>query len=90
MNYTLFYGAESSAALDGALGGATDITLSDSFGLAAQAGMDVSLSNDWFMNFDLKYIQIDTKATLATGGTTRTVNVDINPWVFGVGVGRRF
>lgn len=90
VNYTLFYGAESSAALDSALGGATDISLSNSFGLAAQAGMDVSLSKDWFMNLDLKYIQIDTKATLATGGTTRTVNVDINPWVFGVGVGRRF
>ena len=90
VNYTLFYGAESSAALDSALGGATGIKLGDSFGLAAQAGLDVSLSKDWFMNFDLKYIQIDTKATLATGGTTRTVNVDINPWVFGVGVGRRF
>ncbi|OGI41135.1 MAG: hypothetical protein A2140_02535 [Candidatus Muproteobacteria bacterium RBG_16_62_13] len=90
VNYTLFYGAESSAALDSALGGATGIKLGDSFGLAAQAGLDVSLSKDWFMNFDLKYIQIDTKATLTTGGTTRTVNVDINPWVFGVGVGTRF
>ncbi len=90
VNYTLFYGAESSAALDAALGGATGVKLSDSFGLSAQAGLDVSLANDWFMNFDVKYIQIDTKATLTTGGTTRTVNVDINPWVLGVGVGRRF
>ena len=52
--------------------------------------MDVGLKNDWFVNFDLKYIQIETKATLVTGSTTRTVDVNINPWVFGIGIGKRF
>jgi len=90
LNYTLFYSDKSSAALNAALGGPTSVDLSNSLGPALQAGLDVDLSKDWFLNFDAKYIWIDTKATLVTGGTTRTVNVDINPWVFGVGIGRRF
>jgi len=90
LNYTLFYSDKSSAALNAALGGPTRVDLSNSFGPALQAGLDVDLSKDWFLNFDAKYIWIDTKATLVTGGTTRTVSVDINPWVLGVGIGRRF
>jgi outer membrane protein len=90
MNYTLFYSDKSSASLNAALGGPTSVDLSNSWGPALQAGLDVDLTKDWFLNVDAKYVWIDTKATLATGGTTRTVNVDINPWVFGVGIGRRF
>ncbi len=90
MNYTLFYSDKSSASLNAALGGSTSVDLSNSWGPALQAGLDMDLTKDWFLNFDAKYIWINTKATLNTGGTTRTVNVDINPWVFGIGIGRRF
>jgi len=90
VNYSKFYNEKSTNSLDTGLGGPTNINLDDSWGLAAQAGVDVGLKNDWFVNFDLKYIQIETKATLVTGSTTRTVDVDINPWVFGVGIGKRF
>ncbi len=90
VNYSKFYNEKSTNSLDTGLGGPTSINLDDSWGLAAQAGVDVGLKNDWFVNFDLKYIQIETKATLVTGGTTRTVDVDINPWVFGIGIGKRF
>ena len=90
VNYSKFYNEKSTNSLDTGLGGPTTINLDDSWGLAAQAGVDVGLKNDWFVNFDLKYIQIETKATLVTGSTTRTVDVDINPWVFGIGIGKRF
>ena len=90
VNYSKFYNEKSTNSLDTGLGGPTNINLDDSWGLAAQAGVDVGLKNDWFVNFDLKYIQIETKATLVTGSTTRTVDVDINPWVFGIGIGKRF
>lgn len=90
VNYSKFYNEKSTNSLDTGLGGPTSINLDDSWGLAAQAGVDVGLKNDWFVNFDLKYIQIETKATLVTGSTTRTVDVDINPWVFGIGIGKRF
>jgi outer membrane protein len=43
-----------------------------------------------FLNFDVKYIDIDTKAKLATTGLgTQTVKISLDPFVFGVGVGFR-
>lgn len=90
VNYSKFYDEKSTNSLDTGLGGPTSINLDDSWGLAAQAGVDLGLKNDWFVNFDLKYINIETKGTLVTGATTRTVDVDINPWIFGIGIGKRF
>ena len=42
------------------------------------------------MNLDLKYINISTTAHLDSTGTQRTVDVDINPWVLGIGIGKAF
>jgi len=90
INYTLFYAAKSAASLDGALGGSTRVKLDDSFGYALQAGVDVDLTPKLFANLDVKYIDMRTTARLTTGATLRTVDVDINPLVVGVGVGFRF
>jgi outer membrane protein len=89
VNYTLFYSEKASSSLEGALG-STSVSLDNSFGLAAQAGVDVDINKDWFLNLDLKYINISTTAELNSGGTTRSVDVDINPWVIGIGVGKTF
>lgn len=64
---------------------------SDSWGLVAQAGFDVNLKDGWLINADVKYVQIDTdvKAKLASGWT-KIDSLDINPWVIGIGVGKRF
>jgi len=88
LNYTIFYDGGMGAALKA--NNATDIDYDSSFGLAAQAGFDVDLNKDWFMNLDVKYIKIDTTATITGGALAGTVDVDINPWVIGVGVGKRF
>jgi outer membrane protein len=90
INYTIFYSAKSTASLDGALGGSTGVKLNDSFGYALQAGVDVNLTPKVFANLDVKYIDMRTTARLTTGATLRTVDVDINPLVVGVGVGFRF
>ncbi len=88
VNYTHFYDDKLGAAL--LANSATDIDYDDSFGLAAQAGVDFDINKDWFVNLDVKYIQIDTTATISGGALAGNVNVDINPWVFGVGIGTRF
>ena len=90
INWTIFYSEDSSPSLDGALGGATRVSLDDSFGWAVQAGVDFDLTERVFVNLDVKYIDIDTTATLNTGGSINTVDVDIDPLVFGVGFGMRF
>lgn len=90
LNYTIFYSEDATDSLNNALGGATDVDLDDSVGVAFQAGVDIPINERWFLNADVKYIQIDTEATLTTGSTVRTVEVDLDPIVAGVGVGFRF
>ncbi|WP_300541897.1 OmpW family outer membrane protein [Maricaulis sp.] len=57
------------------------------FGLAAQAGVDFALQSDWFLNLDIKYIDIDT-GVLIDGAIAADVQID--PVIAGVGFGRRF
>ncbi|NHK27268.1 OmpW family protein [Parvularcula flava] len=89
LNYTMFYNEDASSSLENAIGD-TSISLDDSFGLALQAGVDVDLNETWFLNADVKYIDINTTAKLNTGGSINTVDVDLDPVVAGIGIGRRF
>jgi len=82
INYTTFFSEETTGALAG-----TDMSLDDSLGLAVQAGVDVDINDDWFFNADLRYMNIETTATIDGLGS---VDVQINPWVFGLGVGTTF
>lgn len=88
INYTHFYDEEVKGVID-APGAKAD--LKDSWGLAAQVGVDVDINKDWFVNFDVKYIDINTDASLNyTAVPAVDVDVDINPWVFGIGIGTTF
>ena len=90
VNYTLFYSENASDGLVAAVG-TTDVELDDSFGWALQAGVDIDLTERMFLNFDVKYIDIDTTATLrTTAAGTQAVDIDLDPLVVGVGVGTRF
>ncbi len=82
VNYTAFFDEDLPAGTT-----LTSIDYDASFGLAAQAGIDFDMGDDWFINVDAKYISINTDVTIngAIGA-----DVDINPWVVGVGFGRRF
>lgn len=90
VNFTLFYSYDISAPLTGL--GVGDIDFDSSIGLAAQIGADYELGDPWLLNFDVKYIDIGTDAEIqiAGGGVLDTIGVDIDPWVFGIGFGRRF
>jgi outer membrane protein len=61
----------------------------DSFGLAAQVGLDYALTKNWSLNFDVKYIQMNTDVTL-TGSGTKVGKVNLDPMLYGIGVGYRF
>ncbi|MDA1000977.1 MAG: outer membrane beta-barrel protein [bacterium] len=89
VNYTLFFDERSTPSLEGTLG-KTSINLDPSWGIAFQGGVDIELGKGWFLNFDLKYIDIDTDGTLKSGATKRRVDVDIDPLIIGVGIGFRF
>ncbi|MET0371966.1 MAG: OmpW family outer membrane protein [Sphingobium sp.] len=90
INYTLFYSEKASSALTGAVG-PTRVHMSDSFGWAAQAGVDIDLTEKLFLNLAVKYIDIDTTATLnTTAAGAQQVRVSLDPLVFGIGRGMRF
>jgi outer membrane protein len=90
LNYTIFYNERAAGSLEAAVG-ATDVSLSNSFGFALQAGADIPLNDSLFLNFDIKYIDMDTTARLnTTAAGQQKVNVDINPIVVGFGIGMRF
>ena len=93
INYSTFYNEQSTSSLDTALGGPTEVDLDSSWGWALQAGFDVKLNDHWFLNFDAKYIDVDTTAVLTTDdgfGTQRKVDVNIDPLVLGFGFGYRW
>lgn len=90
LNYSLFFNTKAQGDLLG-VAGATDVKMKKSFGWAAQAGVDIPLNDKMFLNLDVKYIDIDTKATLRTANLgTQSVKVDLNPIVVGVGIGTKF
>jgi outer membrane protein len=86
INYTYFFDEETTGALTGA-----SLELDDSWGLAGEIGVDYELQNDWLVSGQLWYIDIDTDATIANAGALNgTYNVEVDPWVFMVSVGKKF
>ena len=86
INYTYFFDSEVKGALDSP---GSDIDIDDSWGLAAQAGVDIDLNDTWFVNFDVKYIDIDADAHIKNGSSIK-VDIDVDPIVWGIGIGRVF
>ncbi|WP_343526990.1 OmpW family outer membrane protein [Sphingomonas sp.] len=89
INYTILWNEKASDGLQGAAG-KTRVHLTDSVGWAEQAGVDVDITRKVFLNLDVKYIDIDTKARLDSAALGRQrVDVSLDPFVFGIGVGMR-
>lgn len=90
VNYTIFYSERASGGLEAAVG-PTRVHMSDSAGWAVQAGVDIDLSDRWFLNLDAKYIDMDTTARLATTAAgVQRVRISLDPIVIGIGIGTRF
>lgn len=82
VNFTLMFNAKAAG------GVVTDLHVDDSFGFALQAGADIRINDDWFLNVDIKKIFLKTDAQVNLGAIESKVK--LNPWLLGVGVGRRF
>ncbi|GLT19178.1 outer membrane protein W [Vibrio zhanjiangensis] len=88
INYTMFFDEELNGAGKGA--GLSDLSLDDSWGLAANLGIDYMLNEDWFLNASVWYADIDTTAKYKAGNTEFSTDVEIDPWVFMIGGGYKF
>lgn len=112
LNYTLLFDEDTTQGLqDGIVatanaalgtnysGGNTKLSIDDSFGVALQAGVDIDITDAWFLNFDARWIDIDADAelrttTFDTDSSTvifnSAIDVEIDPWVLTTSVGFRF
>ncbi|MGI9238825.1 MAG: OmpW/AlkL family protein [Woeseiaceae bacterium] len=82
LNYTLFFDEETTGPLTG-----TSLKLDDSLGLAAQLGADFDVSEKMYVNFDVRWMDINTDAKL-DGALLEEVEID--PWVYSLTVGWKF
>ncbi|MDT8347462.1 MAG: OmpW family outer membrane protein [Flavobacteriaceae bacterium] len=83
INYTIFYGEDEGPVAD-------DVSYDNAFGFALQLGFDIKIDDNWFINADLKKLFLNTDVTVNTTtalGATVNADVDIDPWIFGIGIG---
>jgi outer membrane protein len=82
VNFTKVFDVKETGPLAGA-----DLSVGDSWGLAAHAGIDIAIAPQWLVTVDARWIDIDSTARV-NGTRVGTVNVD--PWVVGISAGYRF
>jgi len=93
LNYTLFFEDRiDDAVVSPLLGGAdADVKLSNSMGFAWEVGADFALDDNWLFNVSVWNIDIDTEARLyVNNARVDKIDVEIDPWVYMVGLGYRF
>lgn len=81
VNYSIFYGEDEAA-------GISKLEVDNAWGLAAQVGFDYALDEHWAINIDAKKIWMNVDASVNNG--VARADVDLDPYVFGVGLGYRF
>jgi len=92
INYTMFFDEDLSSTRKAQ--GFRNLKMQDSVGLAGQLGMDYMLTDHLLVNAAVWYVDINTKASIdgpsALGVGKTKVNVEVDPWVYMVGVGYKF
>ena len=83
LNYTIFYNEDAGSSI-------TSIDYENNLGYALQAGVDYAIDDSWSVNLDVKKLWLDTDVKINAGGTPVTANVNLDPWIVGIGVGYRF
>ena len=82
LNFTTFFDTDAKGALRG-----QSLKLENSWGVAVQLGIDIDVAPNWFINADLRYIDIESDAKL---DGVKIGTVEIDPVVFGLNIGTRF
>jgi len=82
INYTIVYNQ------DAAGGTVTDLDIDNGFGYALQIGVDYFIDESWHVNFDVKRLWLNLDGELNNGAIA--ADIDVDPWIVGLGVGYRF
>ena len=99
INYTLFFDDQASPALASTLqslnvttaSDTVDLKLSNSWGVALQAGLTYKLDQNWSLRGNVWYLDIDTDAEVRVNGKSiQAVDVEVDPTVYYVGLEYQF
>lgn len=99
INYTWFYHTSLSTSAKYSGAQYSNFKVRDTWGWAAQVGADYMITDSLMLNAQIRYINIDTQATVNVNAFNTTaglgqqrarVNLDVNPWVYMVGIGYKF
>ncbi len=82
LNYTIFFNEDA--------GAARDVHYDNAVGYALQAGIDIGIDDHWAINLDVKKLWLNTDVSVQALGTVVKTDVDIDPWLFGLGIAYRF
>lgn len=89
LNYTI--GMDRSLATTAVIPGLPIKIDRNMWGPAVQAGFDVNLKDGWLINADIKKVWMSTDVQVNAGaGYVKIDSLDIDPWIFGIGVGKKF
>ena len=80
INYTIFYGAKDDA---------LELSYKNKVGFSTQIGCDFTISDNWFINVDVKKIFLKTDVAVKNPALALD-GVKINPFIFGIGIGTKF
>lgn len=90
VNFTIFFEEDVDSELEAVLGKG-DLELDDSWGLAGQIGFDYALNENWLVNASIWYIDLQTDAKFKfDSGSVVKADVDVDPWVYMIGIGYKF
>lgn len=83
VNLTLFHSINPGAVVD--------VDYDAAFGFGLQGGVDYRINDRTYINFDVKRLWLKTDVTIDAGPAgIATANVKLNPWIFGIGIGKTF
>jgi len=92
INYTWIYDEHVSS--EASANGFSNFKADNSWGMAFQVGADYMLTDTIMINAQVRYIDIDTTATVQNNavaqGTRAKVDVDVDPFIYMVGLGYKF
>jgi len=80
INYTLPYAEDAKDV--------NSLEADGSFGYGVQAGFDYWLNDNWGVNVDVKKLWVDVDVSVNSGAITG--ELDLDPWIVGVGASYRF
>jgi outer membrane protein len=71
--------------------GVQKIDFQGTVGFAMQGGVNYTINNRWYANLDIRYLGVSLEARVTTdAGKLQPVDLEIEPWVLGIGFRYRF